>query len=215
MEHPELIRHARRLLELIEQHYGAGTLGATLEFLRTYSGQKSGFYQVLNRIVQRVNLPQAREHANHVLMGFIDYIEGGLETGDSPGQPIPLTAIQAILDRAQRLVRSPQVPAWAVVILAGGALGAFFEIWVRSANLKLGRRTPSIEYCAKLLVEADRLPAQDALELKKWDDLQQQALMEKDTVIEPDQARKMLQWIQLFIKKYEGQPLAPTAGQAG
>jgi hypothetical protein len=178
-------------------------LAEARELTRTYGGERSAFYQTLQKTGQDRSADYIAKSVRQTLEGFVRYVENGLLDGMSIERSARIDVVSDILEQAQVMLETKGVHSAAPAMLTGAALEEFLRNWVEDADLSLGNSKPGIETYSGLLRKADLVTKQDAKDLTSWGGIRNHAAHgEWDEVADPRRIRLMLEGVNLFMRKY-------------
>jgi hypothetical protein len=212
MERKELADKARALIESIEgeRNLVKGHVAAS-EFLRVYSGERSSFFQMIQRIDPLID-PGSRtggfqmSRVVYVLQGFLDYVEAGLHQQITPERAAQLEIVSDFLEQARGLLDSREVHPAAPAVLVGATLEEFLRTWSEIESLSLGSRKVGLDAYTSVLREANLITKQDAKDITAWGGIRNHAAHgEWDEVTDRGRIRLMLEGVGHFMRRYDHQ----------
>ena len=204
MEKEQLIKQANAI-SINSQHDSAtGGLAEAMEFLRTYAGEKSSFYNYLSKVSkQSWSGGLYSEHVKSTLDGFIRYVQNDLLEGVSIERKAQIDVVSDFLEQAQSLLHAKSVHPAAPTVIIGAALEEFLRNWVEDSQISLNGKKASLDSYAKVLREDDSITKQDFKDITSWGGLRNHAAHgEWDEVSDKKRISLMLEGINLFMRKY-------------
>jgi hypothetical protein len=210
MDSQQLIEHTKRLVERNSRVREEDSIGPYLqgcEFLRTYAGPKSSFYES----AQKFSANQFKYRASHlvsILLSFAEYVESGLKDEIPPQRRAQLDIVSDLLEQANKLLDDTAVHGAAPAVLIGATLEEFLRTWVEREGLSLENKKPSLDTYAKVLREANLIEKQDLKDITAWAGIRNDAAHGNwEKVESKEKISLMLQGVNLFMRKYEvGKP---------
>ena len=180
-----------------------GLAAEITEFLRSFAGPKTAFYQSA-AAVPATRMPDLRRHALiSILHGFRSYVEAGLHAQVSPQRKAQIDVVSDILTQAQRVLDDPKLHPAAAAVLIGATLEEFLRGWTDSEGLSIGTARPGIDAYAKALLGATLIDKQDVKDLTSWAGHRNDAAHGNWTrVSDPERIRLMLEGVNLFMRKH-------------
>jgi hypothetical protein len=204
MTSKELILQTNRLkqqLDAAQKSIGAYT--QALEFLRTFAGVKSAFYEQAKK-AEGYSDEYRGKITSSILHSFAQYLESGLIEEITPERKAQLDVVSDLLGQADTLLRDNKYHPAAAAVLIGATLEEFLRTWAESKGLSLGNKSPTIDSYGKLLREADLITKQDIKDLTAWGGIRNDAAHGIwDNVKSAEKISLMLQGVNLFMRKYE------------
>jgi len=202
MKSEDLINQARRLSAAVTRSRSVGDYTQACEFLRTFAGPKSTFYEQVHSVMQAVPDYRART-AESVLLSFAEYIKAGLIEEITPERKAQLDVVSDLLDQANSLLSDTKVHPAAPAVLIGATLEEFLRTWVEKEGISLGNKKPSMDSYAKILRESDLIDKQDVKDITAWAGIRNDAAHGKwDKVENSEKISLMLQGVNLFLRKH-------------
>lgn len=204
MEASDLLTHAKRLRDQMDEKAVVGGYAEVCEFLKIYAGPKSSFLEAVRGYNPRTMSADFAAHGiREVLRGFIAYVQAGLNAGVSPERRAQLDVVADFLGMAQVLLETKSVHPAAAAVLVGATLEEFLRNWAEDEGLSLGSRKPGMEAYSQILREADLISKQDAKDLTSWSGIRNHAAHGEWSEVS-DKARifLMLEGVNLFMRRY-------------
>jgi hypothetical protein len=178
---------------------GLAAKAQVCEFLRVYAGPRSSFFL------------QAREAGGHpsylvptlvdILSSFIEYLEGGLDTGLSPQRQAQLDVVSDYLEQANAILDAKKQHPAAAAMLIGASLEEFLRNWAEAEDLQV-KGKPSIASYAAALREAELISKQDVKDITSWGGIRNHAAHGNwDEVSDAHRIRLMLEGVNLFMRQ--------------
>lgn len=203
MDTDDLIRQARRIIDISHTGAGEGVFTEALEFLRVYAGEKSMFFKNLSTVPLKSDDQYKRGNAAAALKAFIRFTESGLLTGISIERKAQIDVVSDFLQQAANLLDDHRVHPAAPTVIIGAALEEFLRNWVEEADLDLGEKKPSLDSYATALRGAELITKQDIKDTTSWSGLRNHAAHgEWDKVNDRSRISLMLDGVNLFMRKY-------------
>ncbi len=183
------------------RHGLRGAKAEACEFLRTYAGQTSSFYEEAKATKGD---PGYVGHAiASILESFARYVEEGLQEDIPPLRRAQLDVVSDFLDQANSILEDAKFHPAAACILIGASLEEFLRNWIETDGIRIGNRKPSILTYATLLREANLISKQDIKDITGWGGLRNHAAHGHwDDVSDPQRIGLMLEGVNLFMRKY-------------
>lgn len=180
-----------------------GIAAEITEFLRSFSGPKTAFYQSAAAVPAR-GTPDFRRHTLvSLLHGFRSYVEAGLHAQVSPQRKAQIDVVSDILAQAQRVLEDPKLHPAAAAVLIGATLEEFLRGWTDSEGLSIGTARPGIDAYAKALLGSSLIDKQDMKDLTSWAGNRNDAAHGNwAQVSDPARIRLMLDGVNLFMRKH-------------
>lgn len=210
MNSQQLIEHAKRLANMnqrVSEYDSIGVFSQACEFLRTYAGSKSSFYESAEKI-SNYGYNLRATYIAAILLSFGQYLESGLKEEIPPERRAQLDIVSDLLDQANKLLQESAVHGAAPAVLIGATLEEFLRTWVEKEGLSLGNMKPSLDAYAKILREENLIDKQDLKDITAWAGIRNDAAHGHwEKVESKEKISLMLQGINLFMRKYEaGKP---------
>lgn len=203
MDYERLVEHAKRIVEDGKKSMIQGYFIEAAEFLRTYAGEKSVFFNNLLRYEEDFIYHDNREAITAILESFIRYVENGLLEGVSIERRVQIDVVSDFLEQANSLLNTKDVHTAAPTVIIGAALEEFLRNWIEEAGLSLGGKKPGIDSYAKVLREEGLIAKQDIKDITSWSGLRNDAAHgEWEKVEQKEKISLMLQGVNLFMRKY-------------
>ena len=208
MKTEELIGHARRLAkglasERAPRDISMGRYAQACEFLRSFAGAKSSFFESARAADQFLEEDRAKVTAA-ILESFADYVASGLFQEISPERQAQLDVVSDLLDQSHSLLENRKAHPAAPAVLIGATLEEFLRTWVETEGISIGNRKPGLDTYAKCLREADLISKQDTKDLTAWAGIRNHAAHGQWTEVQDkDKISLMLQGVNLYMRKYE------------
>lgn len=124
MKTADLISQTKRLIGKVNEGNIPGTYAEACEFLRSYAGIKSEFYQSL-KSKQALAYDVRTRVTRNILQSFLEYVEAGLSQEVSPERRAQLDVVSDFLEMANQLLHSSGVHPAAPAVLIGATLEEF------------------------------------------------------------------------------------------
>lgn len=214
MKADELIAHARRLAKelasgRLARTNSTGRYAQACEFLRTFAGAKSSFFESA-RTVEGLSADYRARSTAAILDSFADYVASGLVQEISPERQAQLDVVSDLLDQSHSLLEDRKVHPATPAVLIGATLEEFLRTWVETEGISIGNRKPGLDTYAKCLREADLISKQDTKDLTAWGGIRNHAAHGEWLEVEDkDKISLMLQGVNLFMRKYEKGAVQP------
>jgi len=212
MKNTELIEQAKKLIDNFRM---CGSNSARFyalfikakEFLRVYAGPKSEFFTGLDRADPNwMEIAKKGPAAAEILEAYVSYVEDGLLTGITPERKAQLDVVSDILEQAIHLLEDSSVHPAVPAVIIGATVEEYLRSWIEAENLSLGNRKPSIDSYATTLKTAELITKQDVKDITSWAGLRNYAAHgEWDKIESRDYIRLVLEGVNLFMRKYNGE----------
>jgi hypothetical protein len=189
---------------------GAGQYAQACEFLRTFAGARSSFFETAGRLEKSVPIDRAHSTAD-VLESFAEYVENGLLQEMGLERQAQLHVVSDLLEQAKSLIDDEKVHPGAAAVLVGATLEEFLRTWVKEKSLSLGSRKPSIDAYANCLRSENLITKQDTKEITSWAGIRNHAAHgEWDQVADRKKVSLVMEGVNLFMQKYGMGKLSPS-----
>jgi hypothetical protein len=203
MDAAEIIKQAKRIIQISEGEDAPGILAEAREFLRVYGGEKSAFFKTLIEVDQTWDDIYIIDFVRSTMEGFIRYVENGLIEGISIARKAQIDVVSDFLNQANTLLNTKEVHPAAPTMIVGAALEEFLRNWVEEGGFSLQGKKPSIDAYAKTLREVDKITKQDLKDITSWAGLRNYAAHgEWNEVGDKNRIGLMLEGVNLFMRKY-------------
>lgn len=202
MEVEQVLQQAHRIIRSNVSSYTL--LAESLEFLRIYSGADSSFYIELSKANHKWSDNYLKNFTTSIMLGFISFIEHGLDSGISLERKAQIDVVSDFLDQAMNLLNTKGVHPAAPCVLIGASLEEFLRNWVEESGLMESLSKPTLDSLSKALKSKDLLTKQDMKDIASWSGLRNYAAHgEWEEVNDKRRITLMLEGVNLFMRKYE------------
>ena len=209
MKSEEIIEHAKRMAtELRSSPRGLivnteGPFAQACEFLRSYAGEKTSFYQSVQGASKYFGEERNIAIAS-ILESFSDYIESGLADEITPVRQAKLDVVSDLLDQAKSLLEDSKVHPAAPAVIIGATLEEFLRAWIEEEAISIGNSKHGLDTYTKCLRKEAIISKQDVKDLTAWAGIRNYAAHGEWTEVEDkEKISLMLQGVNLFMRKYE------------
>lgn len=201
----ETAEQIRILNKILNDNKGRGFLAiftATKEFFRVYVGEKSSYYEELDKL-DKVSDSLVEGRTINLINSYITYLNNGLTSNLTESRRIQIDTVSDYLEQADRILRTNDLHPAAACIIIGASLEEFLRTWVESENISLGNSKPSLDSYAKALREKELINKQDYKDITSWAGLRNHAAHgEWVQVSDKNKIELMLQGVNLFMRQY-------------
>ncbi|MBN2535267.1 MAG: hypothetical protein JXB88_20475 [Spirochaetales bacterium] len=199
-----LVDRAKKLINRYHNDTGIKLYLKAREFLRVHAGEKSTFFEMLDKLQDREMYESEKIKAVYdQVEAFIEYVESGLFQISTLEQKIKTEIILDFLDRAKTLLKEEKNHPACAVILIGSVLEEFLKDLLGERGLQCDPKKENIPGYAQVLKKAQLLTRQDMTDIMNWHSLYTHALEgEWEEVNDRKRIIIMYEGVLLLLRKY-------------
>lgn len=199
-----LIAQAKKIIDRYKSDTGAKLYSKAREFLRIHAGEKSTFFEMLDKLQNRDVYESERVRAVYdQVEAFIEYVESGLFQSTTLEQKAKTEIILDFLDRAKAMLKEEKGHPAGAAVLIGSVLEEFLKNWIEQQGLKRGPKKENIAGYVQSLQKAKLLTKHDVADILNWNVLYNHALNgEWEEVKDKKRITIMHEGVLLLLRKY-------------
>ena len=204
MDTATLVIQAKKIINRYQNDSGAKLYAKAREFLRVHAGEKSTFFEMLDKLQNSEMYGSERVKAVYdQVEAFIEYLESGFFQSMSLEQKVKTDTILDLLDRAGAMLKDVHVHPAGPAVLIGSVLEESLRIRIEERGLKPDKKRKNIGGYAMVLEKEKILSKQDAADILHWNVLYTYALKgEWEEVNDRKRITIMHEGVLLFMRKY-------------
>jgi hypothetical protein len=199
-----LIARARKMINRYQSDTGTKLYSKAREFLRVHAGEKSTFFEILDKLQNREMYESEKTKVVYdQVEAFIEYMESGLFRTSTLEQKSKTEIILDFLDRAKTVLNGEKAHPAGAAVLIGSVLEEFLKARISELGLKRDTGKENITGYVQVLKKAGALTRQDISDIVNWNMLYTHAVRgEWEEVNDKKRIIIMHEGVVLLLRKY-------------